>query len=86
MGSLLQILKIINGVGATIAVVEEMKSNASGGEKSAIVEADVMLALGATELVAQKNIVNEKEFKKHLKNLIKAIVGMLNATVWGKKK
>ena len=86
MGKLLQILKIISTVGATIAMVEEMKGSAPGTEKSAIVENDVMMALGATELIAKKDVVNEKEFKKHLKNLIKAIVGMLNASIWGKKK
>jgi hypothetical protein len=97
--NVMKLLGVINTIGSKIALVEAGVGTAmmaingvtagvgvvmGGKDKTKLVESQVMAALEASEFLSGRDIVNEKEFRKHLRNCVKSIVGMLNASVWQK--
>lgn len=85
MENLFKILSILTMLPNIIASIEQIKGGTTGPEKLSLVEEQVMLALQASEIVAGREIVNEKQFRKEMKKAVSGIVGMLNNSAWAKK-
>lgn len=82
MGTLLQILRVINMIPMVIATVESVSKGLPGNDKKKLVQDEIMNALTTSELVMGRDIVDEKNFKKNLQKTVDGIVGMLNNSVW----
>lgn len=86
MNKLAQIMGIIAGISNTILTVQTTMGSQPGPTKQAMVETQVMQSLEMAEIISGDDIVDEKEFRKGLKNCVKSIVQMLKATRFWKKK
>ena len=64
--------------------VEGLLGSKTGGEKKQAVLSFVGAALGITDAVANKQIVDGDKFNSGLSKLIDGVVDCLNASVWNK--
>lgn len=82
MNRLLEALRIINTIPVIIASVESAFGGKSGKEKKEAVQLRVMDMLNASELVTNRDIINQKGFKKGMNKAVDGIVEMMNSSAW----
>lgn len=86
MNKLIEILRIVNMIPGLIVTAETIIKGPSLGKlKSDKVEYQIMSALEASELISDRDIVDNKRFRKGIKKIIDGIVDVINSSVWAKK-
>ena len=86
MGFFSTLLRIVAYIPTIIAGVESLFGSRNGATKQQAASSFVLTALNFGEAIAQKDIVDQDEFKAGLDDTIKGVVRMLNASVWHKSK
>jgi hypothetical protein len=79
--------KLLSGIAFVPAIVhgiEALFGSKSGGEKKEAALSFVSSALGITEAITNKNIVDQNKFRDGLSKIIDGVVQCLNASVWAK--
>lgn len=79
--------KLLSGIAFVPAIVHGVESlfgAKSGGDKKEAALSFVTSALGMTEAVTSKNIVDPDKFRDGLSKVIDGVVQCLNASVWAK--
>ncbi len=77
-----KLLQGISFVPTIVHGVEGLFGNKSGADKKAAALSFVESAVGATDAVAGKNIVDPNKFQDGLGKVIDGVVACLNASVW----
>jgi len=85
MNFLATLLRGIAFVPAVVTGIEGLFGSKSGGDKKDAALQFVGAALSVTDAVANKQIVNEDQFKTGVGQVIDGVVQCLNASVWAKK-
>lgn len=67
-------------------ISEELFGSKSGPDKKAAALSFAQAAVGATDAVANKNIVDGSKFQDGLGKVIDGVVACLNASVWAGKR
>jgi hypothetical protein len=80
------LLRGISFVPAIVHGIEALLGGKSGGEKKQAVLSFVGAALGITDAVANKQIVDGDKFNTGLGKVIDGVVDCMNASVWAKAK
>lgn len=80
------LLRGISFVPAIVHGIEALLGSKSGGEKKQAVISFVSAALGITDAVANKQIVDSDKFSAGLSKVIDGVVDCMNASVWAKAK
>jgi hypothetical protein len=83
---LANLLRGIAFVPALVQGIEGMFGSKTGGEKKQAVLSFAGAALGVTDAVANKQIVDQDKFNSGLSKLIDGVVECMNASVWAKAK
>jgi hypothetical protein len=83
---LASLLRGISFVPAVVHGIEALLGSKSGGEKKQAVLSFVGAALGITDAVANKQIVDGDKFNAGLGKVIDGVVDCMNASVWAKAK
>jgi hypothetical protein len=83
---LASLLRGISFVPAVVHGIEALFGSKSGGEKKQAVLSFVSAALGITDAVANKQIVDSDRFSAGLSKVIDGVVDCMNASVWAKAK
>ena len=86
MNFLSKLLRGIAFVPAVVHGIEGLFGGKSGNDKKEAALSFVSAALGITDAVAQKDIVNADDFTSGLGKIIDGVVQCLNASVWAKAK
>jgi hypothetical protein len=86
MNFLAALLKSIAFVPAVVQGVEAVFGSKTGNEKKENALNFVASALSVTEAIAQKDIVDEAQFRDGLGKIIDGTVACLNASTWSKAK
>ena len=79
--------KLLSGIAFVPAIVhgiEALFGAKSGSDKKEAALSFVSSALGITEAVTNKNIVDQDKFRDGLSKVIDGVVQCLNASVWAK--
>ena len=79
--------KLLSGIAFVPAIVhgiEALFGSKSGNDKKEAALSFVSSALGMTEAVTSKNIVDQNKFRDGLSKIIDGVVQCLNASVWAK--
>jgi len=80
--------KLLQGIAFVPSIVhgvEGLFGKKSGSEKKAAALEVVQAAIGCTDAVASKNIVDPGKFNDSLNKVIDGVVGCLNASAWAGK-
>jgi hypothetical protein len=83
---LANLLRGISFVPAVVHGIEALLGSKSGGEKKQAVMSFVSAALGITDAVANKQIVDGDKFSAGLSKVIDGVVDCMNASVWAKAR
>jgi hypothetical protein len=83
---LASLLRGISFVPAVVHGIEALLGSKTGGEKKQAVLSFVGAALGITDAVANKQIVDGDKFNAGLEKVIDGVVDCMNASVWAKAK
>jgi hypothetical protein len=83
---LASLLRGISLVPAVVHGIEALLGSKTGSEKKQAVLSFVGAALGITDAVANKQIVDGDKFSGGLSKVIDGVVDCLNASVWAKAK
>lgn len=83
---LASLLKGISFVPAVVHGIEALLGGKSGGEKKQAVMSFISAALGITDAVANKQIVDGDKFSAGLGKVIDGVVECMNASVWAKAR
>ena len=83
---LANLLRGISFVPAVVHGIEALLGSKSGSEKKQAVMSFVSAALGITDAVANKQIVDGDKFSSGLSKVIDGVVDCMNASVWAKAK
>lgn len=86
MNFLARLLQGISFVPAIVQGVENLLGAKSGASKKAAALSFVQSAVGATDQVAGKNIIDPSKFNDGLGKLIDGVVQCMNASVWANKQ
>jgi len=81
--------KLLQGISLLPAIVQGVEGifgAKSGANKKAAALSFVETAVGATDALAGKNIVDPGKFNDALNKMIDGVVQCLNASVWAEKK
>ena len=81
--------KLLQGISLLPAIVQGVEGifgAKSGANKKAAALSFVETAVGATDALAGKNIVDPGKFNDGLNKMIDGVVQCLNASVWAEKK
>ncbi len=78
------LLQGISFVPAVVHGAEALLGSKTGGEKKQAVLSFVGAALGITDAVANKQIVDQNKFSVGLSKVIDGVVDCMNASVWAK--
>jgi hypothetical protein len=85
MNFLAKLLKGIAFIPAVVNGIEGLFGGRSGGDKKDAAISFASAALGMTEAVASRDIVDEDKFKEGLGKVIDGTVQCLNASTWAKR-
>ena len=85
MNFLAKLLKGIAFIPAVVNGVEGLFGGRSGGDKKEAALSFASAALGVTEAVASRDIIDEEKFRDGLGKVIDGAVQCLNASSWAKK-
>jgi hypothetical protein len=85
MNFLCKLLQGIAFVPAIVQGVEGVFGSKSGADKKAAALSLAQTAIGATDAVANKNIVDPSKFSDGLGKVVDGVVACLNASVWASK-
>ena len=85
MNFLANLLKGIAFIPAVVNGVEGLFGGRSGGDKKEAALSFASAALGVTEAVASRDIIDEEKFRDGLGKVIDGAVQCLNASSWAKK-
>jgi hypothetical protein len=85
MGFLPKLLQGIAFVPAIVHGVEGLFGGKSGNDKKAAALSFVQSAVGVTDAISSKNIVDANKFQEGLGKVIDGVVACLNASVWARK-
>jgi hypothetical protein len=85
MNFLAKLLKGIAFIPAVVNGIEGLFGGRSGGDKKDAAISFASAALGMTEAVASRDIVDEDKFKEGLGKVIDGTVQCLNASSWAKR-
>ncbi len=80
------LLQGISFVPSVVHGVEALLGNKTGGEKKQAVLSFVSAALGVTDAVTNKQIMDQGKFSAGLSKVIDGVVDCMNASVWAKAK
>ena len=86
MNFLPKLLQSIAFVPAIVQGIEGVFGAKSGANKKAAALSFVQTAVGATDALANKNIIDPNKFNDGLGKLIDGVVQCLNASVWSNKQ
>lgn len=84
MNFLAKLLRGISFVPAVVHGIEALFGSKTGTEKKEAALSFVGSALGLTEAISQRDIVDENKFKEGLGKIIDGTVQCLNASTWAK--
>jgi hypothetical protein len=85
MNFLAKLLKGIAFIPAVVNGIEGLFGGRSGGDKKDAAISFASAALGMTEAVASRDILDEDKFKEGLGKVIDGTVQCLNASSWAKR-
>jgi hypothetical protein len=85
MNFLSQLLRGIAFVPALVAGIESLFGNKSGAEKKDAAMTFLQNALGATDAIAQRDIVDPEKFRGGISLIIDGVVQCLNSSSWAKQ-
>jgi hypothetical protein len=85
MNFLAKLLKGIAFIPAVVSGIEGLFGARAGGDKKEAALSFASAALGVTEAVTSRYIVDEEKFKDGLSKVIDGTVQCLNASTWAKK-
>jgi hypothetical protein len=85
MNFLAKLLKGIAFIPAVVNGIEGLFGGRSGGDKKDAAISFASAALGMTEAVASRDILDEDKFKEGLGKVIDGTVQCLNASTWAKR-
>jgi hypothetical protein len=85
MNFLAKLLKGIAFIPAVVNGIEGLFGGRSGGDKKEAALSFASAALGMTEAVASREIVDEDKFRDGLGKIIDGTVQCLNSSSWAKK-
>ena len=84
---IIEILRIINLIPTAVLAVESIiKGSGRGSEKALNVQARIMTALETSEFITDRDIVDDKKFRRGLKKISDGIVDVLNSSLWAKRQ
>lgn len=86
MGFVGILLKIVGYLPSIIVGIENLFGKGNGGQKQSAAVDLAGTALGLSNAIAAKDIVDPGMFQDGLKDTIAGVVKMLNASIWHKSK
>lgn len=78
------LLRVIGFVPALVSGIESMCATKSGIEKKDAAMAFLQNALGMTDAIASREIVQPEQFKKGISQIIDGVVLCMNSSAWAK--
>lgn len=80
------LLRAIGFVPALVSGIEGMFHSKSGAEKKDAAMMFLQNALGMTDAIASRQIVQPEQFKNGMSQIIDGVVMCMNASAWAKKE
>jgi hypothetical protein len=80
--------KLLQGISLAptlVTGVEQLLGAKNGNDKKNATVSFVQSAIGVTDAVANKQIIDQSKFSEGLGKIIDGVVACLNASVWAKK-
>ena len=80
------LLRTIGFIPSLVSGIESMLTSKSGIEKKDAAMAFLQSAIGMTDAIASREIVQPEQFKNGISQIIDGVVMCMNASTWAKDK